>query len=894
MLKHLQSRLTYRLLAYTIPVALLLGFLVYQAFFMVVADSESKLARSFAEQKVLYYNDKTQRIILREQDIVQRLSASPELIAWAMDENNLSLKHRAINLLEKHRAALRDRSYFMAIDQSGHFYFNDSKNSYAGKELRYTLSPDIAKDSWYYATKHGKQRCQINVDPDRALNVTKVWINCQMRHGDKVVGIMGTGIDLSDFIQTAVKSDQVGVSNLYINQQGMIQAASDVSRIDFSSLTHHDAHSRKNILSLFDRAQDRQAISHFLQQRQQNHPNITTIMTMIDGRRFVVSMKCLKEIGWINVTMVDLNQQHIVKYFLPIALLLGLGMVLMFALLVFFLHRLVLCRLRGLDKNIKQMKSGDDIHCDHDATPDEIGRLTACFIDMAATVQQNTETLEHQVEERTATLEQSKQQMQAEHEQWNAVINHAMDGIIHINTRGVIQSFNPAAETMFGYSATEVTGQNIAMLMPEPDCSQHDGYLQHYLKTHEPRIIGHEREVLAKHKNGGLFPMTLSVNTMQLQGEEHFIGIVRDITDRKLAEELVLFSRQEAVTANRRKSEFLANMSHEIRTPMNAIIGMTQLTMQSDLTPKQQGYLSKANSAAHALLGIINDILDFSKIEAGKMRLEHVAFNLQEVLDGLAVMTDDQAANKGLKIYFSLDDDVPHKLMGDPLRLGQVLWNISHNAIKFTDHGAITLRIRTIASSKLAVGQVMVECSVQDSGIGVSEEKINQIFQPFTQADGSTTRTHGGTGLGLAISKQLVESMGGNIWVESVLGEGSRFIFTAVFDLPDLAAQSARFCTAKAMQGTRVRVDEQAAASLAELQPQQQCNDDINPILSELSGLIEENSIDADRCFQRLKAQLHHPSVDQQMRQLEYAINSFDFDGAKVIMLQIKKQWRAE
>jgi len=683
MLKYLQSRLTYRLLAYIIPAAALLGWLVYQLFFMVVADSVSKLARNFAEQKVIYYNDKTTRIILRERDIMRRLAASPELIAWAMDEASIPLKRQALALLEQHRLALRDRSYFMAIDQSGHLYFNDRKNSYADRELRYTLSSNVAKDGWYYATKRGKKRCQINVDPDRELNVTKVWINCQMRHGDKVVGIMGTGIDLSDFIQTVVKSNQVGVSNFYINQQGMIQAASDVSRIDFNSLTDHDAHFSKNILSLFDRAQDRQAVSQFLQEIQHNPSTISTIMTQIDGLPFVISMAGIQAIGWVNVTIVDLDQQRIGQYFLPIGLLLALGMILIFVIIILFFHRLVLSRLRELDVKIKQMKSGGKIPCDHDVSTDEIGRLTACFVDMAATVQQHTETLEHQVEERTATLEQSKQQL--------------------------------------------------------------------YL------------------------------------------------------------SQQEAVTANRQKSIFLANMSHEIRTPMNAIIGMTHLVMQTDLTPKQQDYLTKANGAAHALLGIINDILDFSKIEAGKMHFEHIPFNLEEVLDGLAVMTEEKAREKGLEIVFSLDEDLPHHLIGDPLRLGQVLWNITNNAIKFTDRGEVALRVRAIASSKLKAGQVMLECSVQDSGVGLSKETVSHLFQSFTQADDSITRTHGGTGLGLAISKQLVALMGGKIWVESTLGEGSRFAFTAVFDISDSAAESVPFCMPKDIRGMRVLVVEDNA-----------------------------------------------------------------------------------
>ena len=355
-------------------------------------------------------------------------------------------------------------------------------------------------------------------------------------------------------------------------------------------------------------------------------------------------------------------------------------------------------------------------------------------------------------------------------------------GIIGMDLDGGVTLFNSGAERLLGWEADEVIGRaNAANFLvaatagaePGDDAGAVPSFLERTAATGRD-----SSEWPCVCKDGSRFAgLLLTTTVIGADGAvTGYLGILQDVTARHALEEEMRRARELAEEASRMKSDFLANMSHEIRTPMNGIIGMTHLVLNTEMTSRQRDYVKKIQLSGQHLLRIINDILDISKIEAGKLAIEHTDFELEAALSGVVNLIAEKAAEKGLELILDVANDVPVDVVGDSLRLGQVLINYANNALKFTERGEIDIIVRVREADE---DSVLVWFAVRDTGIGLTEEQQGRLFAAFTQGDTSTTRQYGGTGLGLAISKQLAGMMGGDVGVDSVPGEGSTFWFTA-------------------------------------------------------------------------------------------------------------------
>jgi two-component system sensor histidine kinase/response regulator len=402
-------------------------------------------------------------------------------------------------------------------------------------------------------------------------------------------------------------------------------------------------------------------------------------------------------------------------------------------------------------------------------------------------------------------------QVKTTEERTRLILESSAEGIFGTDTDGKIMFVNPAACRMLGFTAEELIGRpsHATFHHHHPDGSE-------YPKEECPMFAAYKHGKASRIdneflwcKDGTGLPVEYGATPMLKDGG--VIGSVvsfTDITLRKQQEREIVAAKEKAEEATKAKSDFLANMSHEIRTPMNAIIGLSHLALKTPLNAKQRDYVSKVHNAGTSLLGVINDILDFSKIEAGKLDMETTDFRLDEVISSVTTLTAQKAHDKGLEFLAHVSPEIPENLLGDPLRLGQILTNFVNNSVKFTERGEIRLNIDLLERTG---EKVQLKFSVRDTGIGMTREQSAKLFQPFVQADSSTTRKHGGTGLGLTICRRLVELMGGRVWLESEPGVGSTFFFTVWLGV-GTAKGSGKIVPEKLAQLRVLIVDDNAAA----------------------------------------------------------------------------------
>ncbi len=366
------------------------------------------------------------------------------------------------------------------------------------------------------------------------------------------------------------------------------------------------------------------------------------------------------------------------------------------------------------------------------------------------------------------------------------ILDSSPDAIVGMDGQGDVIEFNPMAEKIFSYSRMDVIGRNMTeLIIPERFRESYTHDFQRLVANENPQLLGKRIEMIALHASGREFPVELVVSRYQMGGETFYTGTMHDISERRERNEELRKAHDAALEATRLKSEFLSTMSHEIRTPMNGVIGMTDLLLDTPLDAEQIEFARTIKESGQALLSIINDILDFSKIESGKFEIENIDFSIRQVLEASVDLSAAKAHEKSLSLMSFVDPDIPDHLRGDPTRLRQILLNFVSNAIKFTSEGEVVARASLIRRN---ADEALVRFEVQDQGIGIPEESQHRLFQPFSQADSSTTRKYGGTGLGLSISKRLAELMNGRIGLNSKEGQGSTFWielpFHIVTDMP--------------------------------------------------------------------------------------------------------------
>ncbi len=378
--------------------------------------------------------------------------------------------------------------------------------------------------------------------------------------------------------------------------------------------------------------------------------------------------------------------------------------------------------------------------------------------------------------------EQESLKRREEQDKLRTITSTANDAIVMMDSDGHITFWNEAAARIFGYNNGEALGQDVHdLIVPPRYHAMFQQGFQRFQKSGTGQAVGTTVELAGLRKNGEEFPVELSLATVSLKGRWHAVGLMKDITQRKRDEEELLKAKAAAEVASKTKSDFMNTISHELRTPMNGIMGFTALLEASELTEKQDNYLSLIHKSADRLMVLITQLLNFSSVETSTKDLNPTDFNIQKVFKTIRAQFQPKAEVKGLSLTCMIADDIPAKLHGDHVILQQIVSNILENAVKYTDEGGIVCEV-TLEECPVD-GPVMLQISIQDSGCAIPPEKQGIIFDSFTQGEEYMTRKYQGAGLGLTVAAKLVDLMGGTIWLDSVKDKGTTFYFTVKLDV---------------------------------------------------------------------------------------------------------------
>lgn len=569
---------------------------------------------------------------------------------------------------------------------------------------------------------------------------------------DTIVGMIEITLDIRDFVQKLSKKELSGLAVYLANQRGAILFQPPDNASDNRLLT-------RSMKVLFPNTEFDQADVQLLPELKDIYGRVRSSIyrkVVLNSAQGDLSFQLLLQ-------HTSQNRRSILESHRIRSLIISISLAVVALGLALMTTRRLTRPLIHMTDAIQHYEETGELQPLPIQSKDEIGMLARSFHNLMQRVNQSLTLQNASAENATESYDRMM-----------AIVNNAAESIITINASGEILTFNRTAEVTFGYEESEIIGQPVTALMPQEYAQQHHQFIENYLNTGHTKIIGIGRELVAVKKSGEEFPIHLSISEVNTREGLVFTGLIRDITQLKQAEQALIKGKEAAEQAALYKTQFLASMSHEIRTPMNGVLGMLGLMLKAELTNEQRHRANLAKSSAESLLVLINDILDFSKVEAGKLELECIEFNLTNQISDFAQSIANLAQEKGLELIVNTRGIHHEMVKGDPGRIRQILTNLVGNAIKFTDTGEISIVAKL---EKPLFNGLRLHCEIHDSGIGIAENKIENLFESFTQVDSTTTRKYGGTGLGLAIVRQLCQLMGGDVWVHSQEGVGSVFTF---------------------------------------------------------------------------------------------------------------------
>ena len=986
-----------------------------------------KLGNFVAERHVLWHKEKVLGAIQRELALSKQMANSELLQRWAVQEDNPILAADARKELQRYHDNFKARTFFVGLKKSGHFFYSDEKVKEVSLKVINTLLPAKKDDAWFFATIKDKAPYNLNVDHNAQLGVTKLWVNYAMRRSGETLGVVGTGIHLTEFIKDFIQSNTQGVKAIMIDGAGSYRAHTDESKIAQNKVAAkaENGGSGRDIWQSISDEGERRLLKQQMDNLKSGVSTAETIFLHLEGVRSLVAISYLKPLEWYSLAIFEPDTIVGFEEFGTLAGVLGIALLLSVFVFIVGQNMLIIHPLRGLIQGTSKVSEGDYNVKLAISQNDELGDLTQTFNNMASTISDYTGNLEQKVNERTAELKESQDLIKA-------VIDNIPAIIFLKKPDGTFQLVNHRYEEIYDLELDKIKGKSLHDIYPKEQADMFSAYDREMLDSGVPRenehtieidgselifnnmmfqvldengemkfyggieiditerkmaeqairasenkirriletadegfwlidndaitvdvnpkicsMLKYERDELIgrsifefvdednlriyktqiqKRKEGevgayeiaytrsdgrqvpcllnatplfddegvrtgsfamvtditdrkkaeselaekeaylsvalgnmsdGMFlmgkdenyilindrykeltqlpPELLSVGKSVRKVVEHLVGlqgfpalksekavddrmnqlagsdsvrmemhvpngpilelrnapagevgaviVATDMTQRKEAEEALKEARDAAEEATKAKANFLAAMSHEIRTPMNGVVGMIDLLRESKLDDDQLQMVETVKSSAYSLLTIINDILDFSKIEAGKLDLEEIPISIADAVEGVSEALAVTARNKNLRLCVYVDPDIPDGVIGDQVRLRQIIFNLGGNAIKFTEQGKVLIRADRMPSDDDK--QVAIRLQVIDDGIGIPEAAQKSLFQAFSQVDASTTRRFGGTGLGLSISQRLTELMGGEIGVNSIEGKGSTFHVTVTLPIAE-------------------------------------------------------------------------------------------------------------